>query len=124
MTEHKAPARRYHRIDGWRGYSIPATAVAGASDTGTWSDSPAPTPLVLAEIARFRKEVLRPAGIKSRSGVGSSSNAFMGKRWVTVSKEDFPKAAQLTVDWMAKHENDTRFVHEADLDKLGYTASK
>jgi len=116
------PSRRYHRIDGWRGYSIPALAVAGSSDTGTWSDSPCPTSEVLAEIARFRREVLRPAGVKSRSGFGSSSNVFCGKRWVTVGVADFPRAAQLTVDWLGKNRYETRYLHEADLDKLGYKA--
>ena len=112
--------RRYHRLDGWRGYMIPALAVAGSSDTGTYSDSPCPTPQVLDEIARLRKEALRPAGIKSRSGFGRSSNAYCGKRWVTVSAADFPIAAQVTVDWLAKNERSTRYIHEADLDKLGY----
>lgn len=113
---------RYHRIDSWRGYIIPARAIAGASDTGTAPDSPCPTPDVLAEIARFRNEALRPAGIKSRNRFGNSSNCFCGKRWLLVAEGDFARAAQITVDWMAANERSTRYVHEADLDTLGYKA--
>ena len=118
------PTKRYHKIDGWRGYPIPALAIVGSSDTGTWSDSPCPTPEVLAEIRRFRREALKPAGIKSRSRIGVSSNVFCAKRWLTVSPEDFDTAAKLATEWLAEHERDTRFIHSADLDKLGYGSAK
>lgn len=121
---HSAPARRYHRIDGWRGYQVPATAVAGSSDTGTWSDSPAPTPDVLAELRKFKRDVLKPLGIKARSRTGGSSNAFMGKRWVVVDTHDFERAAQATVDYLNAHDSELRYVHDADLDKLGYKPSR
>lgn len=119
-----APARRYHRIDGWRGYQVPATAIAGSSDTGTWSDSPAPTPAVLAELRKFRREVLKPLGIKSRSRIGSSSNVFMAKRWLVVDTRDFPRAAQAAVDYLKAHDSELRYVHDADLDALGYKPSR
>lgn len=111
---------RFHRIDGWRGYWMPASAVAGASDTGTWDDSPAPTPLVKSEIERFRKEVLRANGIRSRVQFGTTSNVFAGKRWVVVSPADFDRAAQLAVDWFEIHDRDTDYIHSADLEALGY----
>lgn len=114
---------RYHRTDGWRGYSIPAGAVIGSSDTGNWDDSPAPTEKVLKEIGRFRREVLRPAGIVSRLKWSQSSNVFMVKRWLVVSATDFDRAAQLAVDWLAKHSRDTDYVHAADLEELGFTPS-
>lgn len=113
-------ASRYHRIDGWRGYTMPGLAVAGASDTGTWDGSPCPTPDVVAEIRRFQREALRPARIKSRTRMGHSSNIFCGKRWVCVAEADFDRAARLTVGWMASHNNSTRFIHDADLDQIGY----
>lgn len=112
--------RRYHRIDGWRGYTIPRLAILGASDTGTADDSPCPTPQVLAEIARFRREALRPAGIRSRSGAGLTTNVFCQKRWLTVAAADFPRAAQLATDWIAEHDHELRYLHSADLEKLGY----
>lgn len=114
---------RYHRIDGWRGYSIPEYAVAGASDCGRFSDSPAPTDQVEEELKRFRREVLRPAGIHSRLLAGSTSNVFCGKRWITVRAEDFTHAAQLTMEWMESNRDTTKYIHDADLDSLGYHAS-
>lgn len=111
---------RYHRIDGWRGYWIPPGAIVGASDTGMWDDSPAPSDKVKAELQRFRKEVLRPAGIKSRVRFGTTANVFAGKRWMIVSAKDFDRAAQLAIDWTDKHIDDTNYIHNADLEELGY----
>ena len=104
---------RYHRIDGWRGYRIPGAAVAGASDTGSWSDSPCPTELVKAEIRRFQRECLKPAGIASRTRMGSSSNVFCGKRWVVVDPEHWQRAFELANEWLAANKYTTRFIHEA-----------
>lgn len=111
------PVRRYHRIDGWRGYPIPALAVAGCSDTGLWSDSPCPTTVAVAEIRRLQGECLRPAGIKSRSGFGRSSNVFCAKRWVRVSAGDFSRAAELVSAWLVANDRGLRLLHDADLDK-------
>lgn len=123
MSNYTNPYRqRYHKIDGWRGYPIPARAVAGASDTGTWDDSPCPTPQVKAELKRFQRECLRPHGIHSRIRHGSSSNVFCGKHWIVVCEFDqFERAAQLAADWLEEHRYDTRFIHDADLAALGYT---
>jgi len=105
---------RYHKIDGWRGYRIPGTAVAGASDTGTWSDSPCPSPEVKAEIRRFQRECLRPAGIKSRQRFGGTSNVCCGKRWVCVASEDWARAYELANAWIEAHGRDTQFLHPAN----------
>lgn len=120
MTRY-TPARRFHRLDAWRGYSIPSCAVAGASDTGMWSDSPCPSNGVKAEIRRFQREVLRPLGIKSRTRSGSSSNVFCGKRWVCVSPDDFQRAAEATQRWLdspvyARY----HYMHDADLEKVAH----
>ena len=106
--------RRYHKIDNWRGYFIPGTAVAGSSDTGTWSDSPCPSHLVKSEIRRLQRECLRPAGIPSKTRFGTSSNVFCGKRWLCVSAADFPRAKALADAWLKEHRIDTRFIHNAD----------
>ena len=108
------PKRRYNKIDGWRGYWVPALAVAGSSDTGTYSDSPCPSPEVLKEINRIRKEVLLPAGIKSRSRFGNSSNLFCAKRWLVVARQDFYKAAQLVDAWLKDNRYSTSYVHNAN----------
>ena len=105
---------RYYRIDGWRGFNIPGAAVAGASDTGGWSDSPCPTDEVKAEIQRFRKEVLTPAGIASRTRGGSSSNAFCAKRWVVVSPENWFRAKALADEWFAEHNYSLQYLHDAN----------
>ncbi len=114
----KQPTRRYHRIDGWRGYPIPALAVIGSSDTGEWDDSPAPSREVKAEIRRFQREVLRPLGIKSRQRIGVSSNVFCAKRWVCVPRGSFQAAAQATLEWFEKNDRNLRFLHSADLKSL------
>lgn len=114
---------RYHRIDGWRGYRIPTFAIAGSSDCGNWDDSPAPGSSVADELARFRKEALRPAGIRSRITYGTTSNVFCSKRWVTVAREDFERAAQLAVDWLRDNDRKLQYMHDADLDTLGFHAS-
>lgn len=111
----KDPVRRYHRIDGWRGYHIPALAVIGSSDTGEWADSPAPSREVKAEIRRFQREVLRPLGIKSRQRFGVSSNVFCAKRWVCVPRDQFKTAAKATLEWYEKNDRNLRFLHSADL---------
>ena len=111
------PVKRYHRIDGWRGYFVPAYAVAGTSDTGMWSDSPCPSNEVKAEIRRFMRECLKPLGIKARTRYGTSSNVFCAKRWVVVGHDDFDRAAQAADAWLAAHERDTHYLHDADLDK-------
>lgn len=111
---------RYHRIDGWRGYSIPGCAVAGASDTGTWDDSPCPTPEVRAELRRFMRTVLRPAGIHSRIRYGVSSNVFCAKAWVCVSAADWPRAFDLAntyIDDDDRGPRSLRYLHDARGDR-------
>lgn len=110
---------RYHRIDGWRGYRIPANAVAGASDTGMWEDSPAPSNKVAAEVRKVGR-VLNAAGIKYRTRFGTTSNVFAGKRWIVVREGDFDRAARLMADYIRDHDSELRYVHDADLAEIGY----
>ena len=110
------PKRRYHKIDGWRGYWVPALAIAGASDTGTYSDSPCPSNEVSKELNRLRKEVLRPAGIASRTRWGNSSNLFCAKRWLIVRQANFEKAAKIAHDWLEKNQRSTTYIHDANLE--------
>lgn len=109
---------RYHRIDGWRGYSVPATAVVGVSDTGNYSDSPCRPETGKAEIQRFRREVLRPAGIPSRIRFGQTSNVFCGKRWLCVPKDRWEEARKLALDWLARHNYELHLLHGAELEEL------
>ena len=107
-----SPLARYHRIDGWRGYSIPDHAVAGSSDTGMYSDSPCPSDKVKVEIADFRN-YLKEHGIKSRMQTGGSSNAFCGKRWVVVSPGDYARARELSKEYRDENVG-LRYLHNAD----------
>ncbi len=110
------PKRRYNRIDAWRGYWIPALAVAGVSDTGNYDDSPCPSTKVNKELIRIRKEVLQPAGIKSRTRWGNTSNLFCVKSWLVVNRADFARAALLVSAWIKQNRYATSYVHDAKLD--------
>ena len=99
---------RYHRIDGWRGYRIPGTAILGASVYDDHSDQ-----TVAKEVRQFRRECLIPNGIKSRGRWGTSSNVFCGKWWICVSTDDFHRAQALAAEWLEQHRFDTQYVHSA-----------
>ena len=97
--------------DGWRGYIRPVFAVAGSSDTGTWSDSPCPSALVTGELERLRL-FLRSKGFHVRNMVCRSANVFMVKRWIIVAVEEFDKAVKVAEDWLKDNMGSTRFIHE------------
>ena len=109
------PKRRYNQLDSWRGYAVPALAIAGSSDTGTWDDSPCPTPAVLAELRKLRK-ALKAEGITTSLRSGSFSNLFCGKRWVVVDKCDFERAATFANVWIEVNRFNTSYIHGANLD--------
>lgn len=98
----------YHKIDGWRGYSIPFGAVCGSSDTGTWSDSPCPSPKVEAEIKAVQSE-LRKHGIRSRQKTGETSNVFCAKRWLCVSPAQWEKAVEIAESLIPQYQ----YIHSA-----------
>ena len=105
---------RYHRgHDGWGRdyYAIPQYAVAGSSDCGTWSDSPAPSDKVKAELMAFRA-VLKAAGIKSRFSGTQSGNCFMGKVWVTVHSRDFTAAHAVATKYLEETKDSTQYIHD------------
>jgi hypothetical protein len=110
---HTRAKGKWVSTDAWRGYWQVANAVAGASDTGMYSDSPAPSDKVKKELNDFR-DYLKKKGITSRLSSGKSSNVFMGKRWVTVKPSDVPKAKKLFNEYIKKHEANTSYIHEAD----------
>lgn len=106
---------RFHHTDGWRGYSIPGAAVAGCSDTGTWDDSPCPSPVAKSEL-RGAQRYLRKHGIRTRVRFGQTSNCFCGKRWLCVTPattENQAKGAQLAAEYMEANPN-LRLLHEAN----------
>jgi hypothetical protein len=87
-TSHREP------IDGWRSRQVFDSAVAGANDTGTWSDSPCPSHIRKREIDRA-KSILRKAGIRHRTKWAQTSNVFCVSQQILVSKDDRAKAIEL-----------------------------
>ena len=123
MTKANPMRQRYHQIDGWRGYWIPARSVAGVSDTGDEDDSPCSSERAKAELRMLQKH-LRSYGIKTHTRHSPTSNICCIKHWLTiVDPDDFPHAAQLTMDWLAAHRDDTSLIDDADLKVAGYKAS-
>ena len=104
---------KWIKTDMWRGYYQPAFAVAGSSDTGTSSDSPAPSGEVMSELNDLKK-FLKDKGINSQTRTNRSSNVFMVKRWVVVSPSDYGKAKNLADQYLKKHYSETSHIHEAD----------
>lgn len=96
--------------DGWRGHEKPVYAIAGASDTGEWSDSPCPTHVVTSELHDL-KEHLKEQGIKFREIVTKSSNVFCVKRWIISTIEDFDKAVKIADKWMQKYYKHLNHLH-------------
>lgn len=105
--------KKYIKSDAWRGYEQPVYAVAGASDTGTWEDSPNPSYKVNDELKDFQK-FLAKKGIHSKIVNAQSSNAFMTKRWVVPETDKFSQAKELTKQYLKEKESKTKYIHDAD----------
>lgn len=99
--------------DAWRGYQQPAGAIAGASDTGSWSDNPCPSIEVKKEIDMLKKE-LEESGIRTTEKLTRSSNVFMAKRWLIALPEKEVFGKQLAKKLIKKHEAETHYIHGAD----------
>ena len=105
-----APIKRgYHKTDGWRGYDVPDNSIAGASDTGTWADSPCPSDEVDKALSDLRSD-LSKAGIKTEMDSTSTSNAFCAKRWVKLKD---PRDYRRAMEIVREHEKKTRYIHDA-----------
>lgn len=91
---------------GWRGYETFVNAVAGANDTGTWSDSPCPTPAREREIG-MAKTALRKAGIRHRTAWARTSNCFSMGQHVLVAPEDRARAIEV----LTPIEQETRLLY-------------
>jgi hypothetical protein len=105
--------KKWISTDAWRGYEQPMFAVAGARDTGTWSDSPCPSGEVnreLQDLASF----LRKKGVRVRMSSGQSSNVFMGKRWLVVPASHYAMAKRLVRSYITANKSETRYIHDAD----------
>lgn len=89
--------KRWVATDGWRGYEEPIYWVAGANDTGMYSDSPCPSDVAQKELG-YIKSALRQAGIRFKSTTARSSNVFMIKHYIVVAPADFDKAKAIALE--------------------------
>lgn len=85
---------RWISTDGWRGYFQPIDAVAGANNTGMFSDSPCPTTVCRAEL-KAAANVLKKAGISHRRQACRSSNVFCEHVYLVVPSGDVERAKEL-----------------------------
>jgi hypothetical protein len=67
--------KKYVFTGGWRGYEQPINAIAGANNTGNYSDSPCPDSVCREELKRA-KQALKKAKIPYRQTWCRSSNVF------------------------------------------------
>ena len=100
----------YVKTDGWRGYEKPEFAVAGANDTGTWSDSPCPSHIAEAELKAV-KSLLNKAGIEVKKLTCETSNVFCVHHYLVPKVKDFEKARELVKDYLDSTE--TRLLYVA-----------
>lgn len=101
----------YHKIDGWRGYSFPCFAVAGASNTGNWSDSPARPETVESEFAEL-SSILKKSGIQTYTAWTETSNVFCIKNWLCIPGNRYTEARSI-VDPILSN-NFGRVAHSVD----------
>lgn len=100
---------RYVRTDGWRGYSEPIYAVAGANDTGTWSDSPCPSNVREAELNALA-QYLSEHGVPTQQVVCQSSNVFCVHVYLIAKIKDVERARVLVQTYLDYH--DTRLLYK------------
>ena len=87
--------------DGWRGREVFVNAIAGANDTGTWSDSPCQSSERKKEIDGFCS-ILRKAGIRFTKSWAKTSNVFCASQQVLVDPENAAKAYELACEHKAR----------------------
>lgn len=100
----------YIKTDGWRGYSKPKYAVAGANNTGNFSDSPCPTYVCEQEIKGIQA-ALNAAGIKTKQVVCETSNVFCVHVYLIVWPSKIEQAKQVVSDYLEA--NVTRLLYAA-----------
>lgn len=88
----------YVKTGGWRGYSQPIFAVAGANDTGSWEDSPCPSDTREREIKGFTN-LLKKDNILYKIVWCESSNVFCQHCYVVVSEQDHPAAYKIATEY-------------------------
>jgi hypothetical protein len=106
MGKYISTKTKYVSTGGYRGYVEPINAVAGANDTGTWSDSPCNSNICEKEIKEYRT-ILRKNKIQSRTMSCQTSNIFCIHRYVLVHPDDRAKALELAKE----HQENTKLFY-------------
>lgn len=98
----------YKHLNGWRGYNEPIYAIAGANDTGMYSDSPCPSNVREMELKAIQ-EVLRQNGIKTREIVCESSNVFCVHVYLVPKVKDVQRGREIVKNYLEN--NETRLAY-------------
>jgi hypothetical protein len=100
----------WENTGGYRGFCKPKYAIAGANDTGMWSDSPCPSNVSKSEIETIQG-VLKSAGIDTIIMTTETSNIFCVHHYLIAKVKDFEKAKEI----VTKHieETETRLLYVA-----------
>jgi hypothetical protein len=87
----------------WRGANVPTFAVAGANDTGTWDDSPCPTPVASKELSELAS-YLQSRGVPTKEMVCEGSNVFCAHRYLITYPRDTEYARDIVEFYLEKNE--------------------
>lgn len=93
----------------WRGANVPTYAVAGANDTGTWDDSPCPTPVATKELSDVAN-MLSAKGIPTKEMVCEGSNVFCAHRYLITYPRDAEYARVLVDAYLQKNETELLYL--------------
>lgn len=95
-------------LDGWRNYDFPEYAVAGANDTGMWSDSPCPSDVNARELEAVR-DLLKKNKIPTKFMTLESSNVFMVRNFIIVPPYYVDNAREIVAQYL--NDNYTRLLY-------------
>ncbi len=99
---------KYHHSDGWRGYEYPEYAIAGANDTGMWSDSPCRTEVAEKELNEVT-ELLRAQQIPVKKITCQTSNVFCVHHYIVPMVKDVEKAKEVVKTYIET--NSTQLIY-------------
>jgi hydroxymethylpyrimidine pyrophosphatase-like HAD family hydrolase len=99
----------YIETDGWRGYSEPKYAIAGANNTGNWSDSPCKSYICESEIKDIQ-DYLLSNGIKTIIKVCETTNVFCVHVYLIPKVKDYQKGIELVKKYL--YENETQLLYK------------
>jgi hypothetical protein len=101
-------SKEYIKTDGWRGYSKPVYAVAGANDTGTWDDSPCNSNVCEKELNGVKAD-LKKAGIPVKLVTCETSNVFCVHHYLVPKVKDVERARVIVQEFIKN--NDTSLLY-------------